>query len=137
MLGDSGTIALIWSEHSQSWLFPKGTIEEGETYEEAARREIAEETGLADLEYLDDLGEFERAYPASSGWGVKRIHMFLFSAQPHAVLAPTLEVEKAQWVSLARVMEVLGKGENATWFEADRAWFTRVFERVRQAVQRD
>lgn len=135
VLGDSGTLALVWSTNSQSWLFPKGRIEEGETHEEAARREIAEETGLTDIEELDDLGAFTR--PGLEGFSAKRIHMYLFAAEPHATLTPSKEVEKAEWVSLSRVMDTLGKGEHEASFSADRAWFTTVFERVRQAIQRD
>lgn len=135
MLGDHGTIALVWSKNSQSWLFPKGRIDDGEDDETAARREVAEETGLIDVEYIDDLGSFER--PGSSGKPSKIIHMYLFAARPHAILSPSLEIEKAQWTSLSRVLNVLGEGEHTSWFVADRAWFVSVFERVRQAVQRD
>ena len=61
VIGDGGDIAMVRSKNSQSWLFPKGHIEAGETDEETALREIQEETGLKNLEYIDDLGEFTRA----------------------------------------------------------------------------
>ncbi|MBU2220800.1 NUDIX domain-containing protein, partial [Patescibacteria group bacterium] len=60
VLGDSGTIALVRNQKSTLWFFPKGKIDPGETDEEAARREIEEETGLTNLEYIDDLGSYER-----------------------------------------------------------------------------
>ena len=135
MLGDHGTIALVWSANSQTWLFPKGRIDAGEDNETAARREVAEETGLLDVEYIDDLGSFER--PGTDGRPSKHIHMYLFAARPHAVLSPSLEIEKAQWTPLPHVLRVLGEGEHPSWFAADRAWFVSVFERVRQAIQRD
>lgn len=135
VLGDAGTIALVWSRNSKRWLFPKGKIDAGEDTETAARREIAEETGLTDLEYLDSLGSFVR--PGSEGRADKEIHMFLYAATPGASLAPTLEIEKAQWTPLPHVPTELGGGEGETAYAADRAWFTRIFPRVRQAVQRD
>ncbi|MEW5839451.1 MAG: NUDIX domain-containing protein [Thermoproteota archaeon] len=39
------------------WDFPKGNIEQGETEHEAAAREIREETGISDIEFIDG---FER-----------------------------------------------------------------------------
>lgn len=139
MLGDSGTIALVKSANSQTWLFPKGKIDPGESVEAAARREIEEETGLRDLEYIDNLGSFERPPYIKDGSRPpgKQIHMYLYAAKPHALLAPTKEILEARWVPLKSVMDVLGDGGTIPQFAPDRAWFVSVFERVRQAVQRD
>ncbi len=38
---------------SSHWDFPKGNIEPGETEEEAAVREIREETGITDIEFIE------------------------------------------------------------------------------------
>jgi bis(5'-nucleosidyl)-tetraphosphatase len=134
VLGDSGTIAMVRRNEETEWFFPKGHLDPGEGDEAAARREIREETGLDDLEFIDDLGEYERyRIDASNEYDrseLKEIKMYLFAAKPHAVLAPTMEIEHAQWISLPHVAESLQN-------EKDRAWFTTVFERVRQAIQRD
>lgn len=135
VLGDNGTIAMVRHENSNgAWLFPKGHPMDGEDDETAARREIAEEAGLTNLELLDDLGSYERHPILPDGvedpTELKEIHMYLFAAEPHAVLAPTMEIDLARWVPLQNVVRECG---NVT----DVAWFTRVFERVRQAVQRD
>ncbi len=135
VLGDAGAVALVWSKNSQTWLFPKGKIEPGEDDEAAARREVAEETGLTTLEYLDDLGGFIRK--GQDGRTDKHIRMFLFSTTPGAALLPTKEIEKAEWFPLSRIAEVLGNGEHVDRFAADKAWFASVFPRIRQAVQRD
>lgn len=138
VLGDAGTVAMVFSKNSQSWLLPKGRVEDGETDEEAARREIAEETGLTDLELLDDLGEFTRPRASfeEAPAEVKVIRMFLFNAGPHAELSPTREIEDAAWVPYRELPVRLGS-PHTEWFSADRAWLSTVFERVRQAVQRD
>lgn len=135
VLGDAGTIALVKSTNSQSWLFPKGRLEEGETDEEAARREIVEETGLTNLELIGELGEFTRM-KAGSDEEMKSIKMFLFAAPMHAKLIPTLEIEEAKWVPFQEVSALLGT-PHTEWFAADRAWFASVYERVREAIQRD
>lgn len=133
VLGDSGTIALVKKRDRTRWGFPKGHIEPGETDEEAARREIEEETGLTDLEYLDNLGSYERYRINTDGTydesEHKEIHLFLFAAPPHAVLAPKEATEEAKWVSFQHVVSELGEKESA--------WFSTVFPRVREAVQRD
>lgn len=134
VLGDAGTLALVRNRKETRWFFPKGHVDEGETDEEAARREIKEETGLEGLELIDDLGSYERpkilpdnTYDSDV---LKRIHMFLFAADPHSSLSPSHEIEESTWVSLPRVITELEDTK-------DRAWFTTVFERIRHAIQRD
>jgi 8-oxo-dGTP pyrophosphatase MutT (NUDIX family) len=138
VLGDNGTIALVQSRNSKSWLFPKGHVEAGESDEEAARREIHEEAGLTDLELIDDLGEFSR--PTVTAKGLinehKTVKMYLFAAPAGSQLAPTMEIAEARWVNYREVPELLG-APHTDWFAADRAWFASVFDRVREAIQRD
>ncbi len=125
---------MVRNRHSTQWLFPKGHIEEGETDEAAARREILEETGIDHLEYIDDLGTYERYRIGEDGIEgtdeLKEMHMYLFAAPKHAELAPTMEIEEARWVPIQKVVEVCGNAK-------DGAWFISVFDRVRLAVQRD
>ena len=134
VLGDAGTIALVRNRKDTLWFFPKGHVEVGESFEEAARREIQEETGLSSLEYVDALGSYTRPKIEKDGSNSttiqKEIHMFLFSVEPHTILSPGMEIAEAVWCSLPHVSKEL---ENTK----DRAWFSTVFERVRQAIQRD
>ncbi|HNV01170.1 MAG TPA: NUDIX domain-containing protein [archaeon] len=43
----------------KGWEYPKGGIEEGETHEEAIKRELWEETGLERYELIGKISEFE------------------------------------------------------------------------------
>lgn len=45
---------LLQPAPGKPWGFPKGKIDDGETVEEAARREIAEESGLTDVAFDPD-----------------------------------------------------------------------------------
>lgn len=134
VLGPGGTIALVKTIGGNgALLFPKGHVEEGEDDETAARREIQEETGLTDLELLDDLGTYERPRIDISGMyrqdEMKSIHMFLFAAH-QTTLTPSHEIAEALWVPHREAASFIGN-------EKDRSWFASVFERVREAIQRD
>lgn len=48
---------LLQPEQRKEWGFPKGMIEKGETLEEAARREIKEETGIEEFEFINGFKE--------------------------------------------------------------------------------
>lgn len=130
VLGDGGTVALVHNAETGTWTFPKGGIESGETDEEAARREIEEETSLADLEYIDDLGSYARTYGGKPGGAQKIIHLFLYAAPRGALLAPANEIAQAIWVPHREVAMKLT-------IDKDRAWYASVFDRVREAIQRD
>ncbi len=134
VIDEHGRIALVRNRPGTDWFFPKGGVEAGEQPEDAARREIEEESSLTDLEYLDDLGSYERPRIKKDGTydeaGMKRIRMYLFAAPRNARIEPRNEILDATWMPLRAVAEAL---EDAK----DRAWFTTVFERVQEAVQRD
>ena len=105
-----GEIALARSG-PDFWGFPKGHIEEGENALAAARREIAEETGLEYVSFVKELGSYERHKSTPEGGDdmseFKTIHMLLFTAK-QAELAPTDPANpEARWVPHAKVEEML------------------------------
>jgi bis(5'-nucleosidyl)-tetraphosphatase len=52
-MSDSKPEYLLLHYTAGHWDFPKGNIEAGETEREAAVREIREETGIADIEFVE------------------------------------------------------------------------------------
>ncbi len=46
---ENGSVFLLIRDSYRNWGFPKGHVEPGEERADAARREVAEETGLTDL----------------------------------------------------------------------------------------
>lgn len=69
-------VALVREAGLSQFLLPKGGVEEGETLEVAARREIEEEAGLTELQLIDKLGVRERLTYEKKFWNMT--HYFLF-----------------------------------------------------------
>lgn len=70
-------VALAREQGSLALILPKGGVEKGETELAAARREIAEETGLTALTFLEDLGVRERLSSNRKRWTCCRYFLFV------------------------------------------------------------
>lgn len=115
VLGPEGKIVLV-EQHNNSWSFPKGGVEEGETQLQAALREVKEETGLEELELVEELGSYERLSINREGtgetddWGSRRRTIFLFKLlvdEPFAPHDPDGEVTNARWATLDEALALL------------------------------
>jgi 8-oxo-dGTP pyrophosphatase MutT (NUDIX family) len=106
--GDGYQVCLV--SDGKYWGLPKGNVEPGESPEQTALREIAEETGLA-IESLTVLGELpasEYVYRRRDGGRLifKRVHHYLVGAPPDAELHPDpAEIAEAEWVSFDEAMQ--------------------------------
>jgi 8-oxo-dGTP pyrophosphatase MutT (NUDIX family) len=88
------------------WSLPKGHIESGETTEEAAIREVAEETGI-NGRITATLGSVEFTFVAGGRRVHKRVHHFLMEAVGGELSDADIEVTEVAWVPLAEVNERL------------------------------
>jgi ADP-ribose pyrophosphatase YjhB (NUDIX family) len=90
---------------------PKGHIEKGENPLEAARREIHEESGLADLKYIKSLGSYERHRLGLHGGEnkdeKKHLTFFLFEANGEALKPLDPDNPEARWVDRDKAVEML------------------------------
>jgi N utilization substance protein B len=90
------------------WTLSKGGVEEGESLEEGAVREIKEEIGL-DIEVADKLGEVEyMAYHPEKGKIRKQLSIFLGKSEYKELVLEkgTGGLDKAQWFQLHEVVDL-------------------------------
>jgi 8-oxo-dGTP pyrophosphatase MutT (NUDIX family) len=85
---------------------PKGHLDGDETPQEAARREVAEETGItADL--VDELGDVSYRYERRGRRIVKVVRFYLFDYVSGDVADHDHEIEEARWMPLRQAVEEL------------------------------
>jgi 8-oxo-dGTP pyrophosphatase MutT (NUDIX family) len=110
-LSNSGyEIAIISVNPSRRWQLPKGLIDEGETPEIAALREVREEAGI-ETELLSKIETIEYWYVGDSrGERVrfhKSVHFFLLKYIEGNVENHDFEVAEARWVKAEEALKML------------------------------
>jgi 8-oxo-dGTP pyrophosphatase MutT (NUDIX family) len=88
------------------WSLPKGHVEPGETAEEAAVREVAEETGIAG-EILGSLGTIDFWFIAEGRRVHKTVHHFLLRAVGGELSDADIEVTEVEWVPFPQIADRL------------------------------
>ncbi len=100
---------------------PKGHPDPGETPEQAARREVAEETGVQ-AELIEKLGDVRYTYERRGRWRRKRVTFYLFEYQSGSLDDHDHEMTDARWMPLEDAVRALS-------YEGER-------EMVRRAMSR-
>ncbi len=108
IINPQGKILLI-NEGGEFWGLPKGRLEKDETNEDAARREVEEETGLTDFTLLAELGSYER-HPYNSGVEdtseLKHITLFII-ASSQTPPQDNVEHNQSAWFELDEAIGLL------------------------------
>jgi ADP-ribose pyrophosphatase YjhB (NUDIX family) len=88
------------------WSLPKGHIEEGETPEEAALREVQEETGIVSV-IEKSLGVIDFWFMAGGKRIHKTVHHYLFRENGGVLAAQESEVDEVAWFPLPEIVDRL------------------------------
>lgn len=85
------------------WDLPKGKIEKGESPQQAAIREVEEETGIENLTIVKPLANSWHIYPWKETTILKQTYWFLMKSDFREVLTPQIneDITEAQWLSPA------------------------------------
>lgn len=85
---------LLIQDAKDRWTIPKGHIEEGETAKETAGREIAEETGLEDIDVVSWLGKIHFRYRRQQSLVLMTTQIYLVHAK-----GDTNKLKKEEWMN--------------------------------------
>jgi ADP-ribose pyrophosphatase YjhB (NUDIX family) len=88
------------------WSLPKGHVEAGETHEDAAVREVEEETGIRGR-VLAALGTIDYWFVAEDRRIHKTVHHYLLEAAGGELSDEDIEVDEVAWVPLTELRERL------------------------------
>jgi len=105
-----------------TWTLPKGTPQIGETVEQTALREVAEETGL-EVRITEPLDSIEYWFVQRGTRIHKTVHYFLMEAIGGDLGRHDHEFEQVRWLSMPEAPGLLT-------FETERALVARAAERL-------
>jgi len=108
-----GPRILMIKDRYGRWTFPKGQIEEGETPEVAALREVREETGVSG-EIERSLGRVHYHYTLDERVISKTVHYFLVRSERVDLVPQLSEIVEARWFESREALGLNGYDNNAT-----------------------
>jgi 8-oxo-dGTP pyrophosphatase MutT (NUDIX family) len=111
---DAGEVAVIYRPKYEDWTLPKGKLEPGETEEEAAVREVEEETG-----YLGELGDELGQVSYTDRHGRPKVVRYWRMKVTGGEFQPNREVSELLWLPPGQAAEHLS-------FDRDREILARL-----------
>ena len=113
-------LVLVVKQRGDSWSLPKGHIDPGEDALSAAVREIAEESGVTQVDLIMPLGNYTRTRIGKNGGEdpseMKTIHMFLFRADQKKLKPTDPSHPEARWVAPEQVATLLTHPKDREFF---------------------
>lgn len=105
--GEEWEVLLVYSSKSRYWGLPKGHADAGETPEEAAIRELQEETNLTVVRFLSDSVIEEHYEYSRQGDRIPKTVWFFVAEVEGELRLQTQEISESRWVSLKEAEDLL------------------------------
>jgi len=99
-------VALCFKRREKIWCLPKGLIEQGETDEESALREVKEETGLKG-EIVKKIGLIKYGFFGKGQHYFKTVHFYLLQYSEGSTDDHDFEVDKVEWFPISEALQIL------------------------------
>ncbi len=126
---DPSSILLLYQDQHHDWSFPKGHVELGETGEEAARREVKEETGLS-VEIISSLTMMNYVHPNGNPI---LLEMYLVQSKNDDDLQLEKVGDEFAWINFQNIEEKLTYQNTKNWFREN---IVEVVNRIRSLQQK-
>jgi 8-oxo-dGTP pyrophosphatase MutT (NUDIX family) len=108
-----GRIAVVHRPRYDDWSLPKGKLDDGETFEDAALREVEEETGIRAA-----LGAELPAMRYHVRGRPKVVRWWTMTVVDEGGFVPSDEVDELRWVTRAEAVELLTYDHDRALLEA-------------------
>jgi len=92
-----GTVAVVHRPKYDDWSLPKGKLDPGESWEEAAVREVEEETGVR----ARIVAELEPAHYRDRKGRPKTVRWYRMEVEHAGAFEPDAEVDELRWLAPA------------------------------------
>lgn len=120
-------VAMIATRNRTRWGLPKGAVSKGETSEQAALREVQEETGiLADI--VSPLDTIEYYFRAGDTLIRKRVDFYLMHYVGGKLTPQLTEVDDVEWVELSEAIRRAS-------FESEKKLLSSALEQIESAAK--
>ena len=121
-------VAMIATRNRTRWGLPKGAVSKGETSEQAALREVQEETGiLADI--VTPLDTIEYFFRAGDTLIRKRVDFYLMQYVGGQLTPQLSEVDDVEWVELSEAIQRAS-------FESEKKLLSAALEQIESVAKR-
>jgi len=101
------TYYLLLHYEAGHWDFPKGNIEKGEKLEDAARREISEETGIKDIEFAPGFKETIKYFYKREKKNIFKFVTFFLAGTKTKKVKISWEHQGFKWLPYEKALEQL------------------------------